>query len=126
MSLFINRFITAILSTITFSFLYSCFTYNSFYENFFFRLIYLSVIYIFIGIPISLIIDTYIVKNYKGRFFVYSLFGVLVGSAVSFLLFLDGFPWFLILYSMILGFVASNVFLHINIILCGKNSFRFS
>ena len=127
MSLFLKRFLTAILSSFIVSLFFSFFQYvfpamqhkdtlSSFYDDLVYGFIYLSIIYVIIGIPISTFIDKSKSSTYLSKFILFSLSGVFVGVLVSVLLNFDGFPFLIIPLFAFLGFISSNVFLHIFII----------
>ncbi|USK62372.1 hypothetical protein [Peribacillus asahii] len=119
---------TAVLSSVIVSFLSSWYQYafqtkqhqdalSSFYDDLVYGLIYLTIIYVIIGIPIATFIDRSKSSTYLSKLILFSLSGVLVGVLVSVLLVFEGFPFLITPYFSILGFVCSNVFLHIYIIL---------
>ncbi|GAA0444778.1 MAG: hypothetical protein ACQEWU_16195 [Bacillota bacterium] len=128
-----KRFLTVILSAILFTAIGSLSSYISssqqelnvyyfdFLETFTFAIIFVGPVYILVGLPLSLFIDKlsrqFNTKSKLARYAVqlvlYSLAGILVG-VIYFIIFN---PINDVLTFSVIGFTASNVYLHLSLLL---------
>lgn len=96
--------------------------YFSFFETFIFTVIYVGPIYLVIGTPISILIDKLIKKiNRKSkwrRYFIGLGMYSLAGIAISLIFkgeYIEALP------ISILGFIASNLFFHLSLLLTSED-----
>ncbi|WP_163969340.1 hypothetical protein [Oceanobacillus halotolerans] len=131
----LKRFLTTVLATILFAAIFSWVSYvpssqrdpNVYYFGFFetavFVVIYTGPAYLLAGLPVSILIDKLVGSfNRKSRwvryfvgFGLYSLAGILVGL-IYLILFFQSFYLSNVVTFSIYGFVASNLYYHLSLL----------
>lgn len=124
------RTFSALISSALLSLLLTAYSYiqsilNNFQPDlsyFWIYIFYLMIVYIFLGIPISILIDKVKLTSYIQRLLLYLLGGSLIGFSFFVLLAID-YPRFSLLdgiYYSVIGIMASVIFLHVNILITKK------
>ncbi|WP_153721808.1 hypothetical protein [Sporosarcina cascadiensis] len=138
-----KRFTAAVLAAIVFAIIYSSISYIpdsqreanvyyfGFFETFAFVLLYSGPVFLVIGIPVSILIDNIIERTtlhsakvrYLKKMVVYSVTGLLAGTAFIFVLMPVYHPASIIFSYALMGFVAANIYYHLLLVM-NKRRYR--